>query len=368
MFVYKEQPLTKWLPKPEDGKIYEFDYGIPQVHYKTGDKVLEEQDEVIMLISKQDTVLAYQKTGHSLPKSSSSLSSKCWFKCRICGKLAYGNLCNAKQSPKYNPCGCWSLIQKSETGKRTGPLNSKRLLEYCRSPEGRAMSSRNGKLYGSKNIKAVHQWHTDNPELSHKIHSETGKKTIKYAREGLKKWQTEHPEEVKRVAKMGNDASLEWRKNHPKEWEVIWKSNIAKAIAASNKGTHPSKGEQKVKRILEDKEIDFIQEYEMANLVGKCGKPRRLDFYFELDENKIAIEVDGEQHDNPNHFFNKNRYDGDSLQRIDAEKQKWCENHAVNLFRLKYKDMKIFEEKIDEILEQFKNNVNGKTTTDSIEE
>lgn len=360
MFVFKEQPLTKWLPKPEDGKIYEFDYGIPQVHYKTGDKVSEEQDTVIMLISKQDSILAYQRAGQPLPKSSHSLTSKCWFKCRICGKLAYGNLNTAKSSPRYNPCGCWSLIQKTKTGKKTGPINSKKLVEYCRSAEGRAMSSRNGKLYGSKNIDAVHKWQKDNPELSHKISSETGKRTIKYAREGLKKWQSEHPEEVKRTAKIASNAALKWQKSHPEEWEAVWKKNISKAIATS-KGTHCSKGEQKVKEILENKGIDFIQEYEMMGLVGKYGRPRRLDFYFELDENKIAIEVDGEQHNDPNHFFNKNRYDGDSLQRIDAEKQKWCEEHGINLFRLKYKDIKIFEEKIDENLEQFKNFLCGKT-------
>ena len=360
MFIYKEQPLTDFLPKPQEGIVYEFNYGSPLVHYKTGDKFSEEQDAMIMKIPKQDMVAAYEKAGLQKPKSKSALSCKCWFQCRICGKLAYGSLHNLKISPRYNPCGCWSLKQKSEIGKKTGPLNAHHLAEYARSEKGRATSSKNGKLYGSKNVEALRQWHRDNPERSFEISSRTGKRTIQYAIEGAKKWKEEHPEETRENAHAAQQASLKWQKEHPEEWKKVWQANIAKAIAA-NKGTHPSKGEQLLKDILENKNIDFIQEYEMEGLLGKYGKPRRLDFYFELYNYKIAIEVDGEQHDNPNHFFNQRRYDGDSLQRIDAEKEEWCRQHDVTLFRFKYKDMKIFESKVDAIIEQFKNLMSGKT-------
>lgn len=219
MFVYKEQPLTDLLPKPQEGVVYEFDYGSPLVHYKTGDKFSEEQDAMIMKIPKQDIVAAYEKAGLQKPKSKGALSCKCWFQCRICGKLAYGSLRSLKSHPRYNPCGCWSLKQKSEIGKKTGPLNAYRLAEYARSERGRATSSKNGKLYGSKNIEALMQWHRDNPERSFEISSQTGKRTIQYALEGAKKWKKEHPEETLKIAHDAQQASLKWQKEHPEEWE-----------------------------------------------------------------------------------------------------------------------------------------------------
>lgn len=63
MFVYKEQHLTDLLPKPQEGVVYEFDYGSPLVHYKTGDKFSEEQDAMIMKIPKEDMIAAYEKAG-----------------------------------------------------------------------------------------------------------------------------------------------------------------------------------------------------------------------------------------------------------------------------------------------------------------
>lgn len=67
----------------------------------------------------------------------------------------------------------------------------------------------------------------------------------------------------------------------------------------SSCGCLRSKGEEKIKKILEENNIKFKQQYKFNNCIFPDTKyPAIFDFYV---ENKYLIEYDGEQH-----FYYKN--------------------------------------------------------------
>lgn len=110
MYEYQVQPHTREIiTRPQENVIYKFSYGPSGKEriYQTGDRVFPEQDIIIMPIPREETRV-FDKEGRLYV----------WFQCRICGKLAYGTMHQAKNknSPRYNPCGCWkkSVLVKQE--------------------------------------------------------------------------------------------------------------------------------------------------------------------------------------------------------------------------------------------------------------
>lgn len=99
-----------------------------------------------------------------------------------------------------------------------------------------------------------------------------------------------------------------------------------------------SHGEKKIKDLLEQNNINFIQEYPIADLwFTKNNNKARFDFYI---ENKYVIEFDGEQH-----FINKKeegyfKHDIDTIQEHDKLKNQYCFEHNIPIIRIPYTHLK----------------------------
>ena len=92
---------------------------------------------------------------------------------------------------------------------------------------------------------------------------------------------------------------------------------------------HTSKGELKIKQILEELQLDYIQEY----------IPPNSKFYFRYDfflpENNTYIEFDGEQHYHPIDFFG-GKEGFEDLRYRDLLKNQYCLNNQNRLVRIPY--------------------------------
>lgn len=91
-------------------------------------------------------------------------------------------------------------------------------------------------------------------------------------------------------------------------------------------GCVKSKGEFKIKQILQNENIDFYSQYMFSNLPN-----RFFDFY--LPKFNIIIEYDGEQHFNPNSKF----YTKEGIER-DKEKNNYCLKNNISIYRIPYWD------------------------------
>lgn len=129
-------------------------------------------------------------------------------------------------------------------------------------------------------------------------------------------------------------------------WKCICEcGNIKVALGESLKrgfvnscGCLISKGEEKLRKILEENYYNFISQYSFKDLKGKVF-PLRFDFAI-LDENDkliCLIEYQGNQH------YQKQNYFGgeESFQKqeeYDQKKQKYCEDNDIKLVKIPYWD------------------------------
>lgn len=99
-----------------------------------------------------------------------------------------------------------------------------------------------------------------------------------------------------------------------------------------------SHGEKKIKDLLEQNNINFIQEYSIADLwfTNKANKAR-FDFYV---ENKYAIEFDGVQHFQLTKFNNISEEKAQNqlkyTQEHDKLKNQYCFEHNIPIIRIPY--------------------------------
>lgn len=96
-----------------------------------------------------------------------------------------------------------------------------------------------------------------------------------------------------------------------------------------------SKGEKKIKKLLDSKGINYLTE----KTFGKCISPknRKLRFDFYLPNKNVCIEYDGIQH-----FESKEYFGGDKflkyIQICDNIKNKFCGMNGIKLIRISYKE------------------------------
>jgi very-short-patch-repair endonuclease len=108
-----------------------------------------------------------------------------------------------------------------------------------------------------------------------------------------------------------------------------------------------SRGENKIKSILENKNIKFKRNYEFKD----CKRIKRLRFDFYLLELNLCIEYDGEHHFIENKYFGKGNLE--YMMENDRIKNEYCESRNIKLIRIPYYNF----DKIDNILSIFlKNN------------
>lgn len=93
-----------------------------------------------------------------------------------------------------------------------------------------------------------------------------------------------------------------------------------------------SKGEEKIKEVLEKEGIEYKREKRFED----CKSKRTLPFDFYLPKYNMCIEYDGEQHFKP-----KFNYDEEALKEIqerDKVKTEYCKDKNIKLLRIKYTD------------------------------
>ena len=100
--------------------------------------------------------------------------------------------------------------------------------------------------------------------------------------------------------------------------------------------TISSKGERKIKEILTELKINFIQEKRFSDCVFESNKMARFDFY--LPNENIIIEYDGIQHfiQGDGYFDNEDKIK--ITQQHDEIKNRYCKEHQIKLIRIPYTD------------------------------
>ena len=106
-----------------------------------------------------------------------------------------------------------------------------------------------------------------------------------------------------------------------------------------------SKGIMKIRQILGNANITFIEEYSFEDCLSPKGIKLRFDFF--LPQFNCLIEYDGEQHFYPTSFGSKSISGEDRLklsQTYDKIKDNYCINNNLTLIRIpytKYKELKL---------------------------
>lgn len=101
-----------------------------------------------------------------------------------------------------------------------------------------------------------------------------------------------------------------------------------------------SKGEKQIRKLLENKNIEYVCGKTFTN----CKHIRKLPFDFYLPKHNALIEFDGIQHFQLNEFFTS-KTEFENLQKRDKIKTQFCNDHNINLIRIKYDE--IAEDKLN---------------------
>jgi len=124
----------------------------------------------------------------------------------------------------------------------------------------------------------------------------------------------------------------------------LWKTSICnRAIQQTGCPVcSSSKGEQRLKEILDKYDVQYIREKSFDELVSKLGNPLRFDFY--VSNLNLCIEFQGIQHygEHKGHFEKSYK----TTQKHDKLKRQYCQDHNIKLLEISYKDY----DKIEEIL------------------
>lgn len=128
----------------------------------------------------------------------------------------------------------------------------------------------------------------------------------------------------------------------PKHGE-FWQKPHNHLIGKGCKKCGNSKGEERIARVLENKNIKFIHDEACLDFLGEL----RPDFY--LPDYNLIIEYDGEQHFKPIEIFGGiERFK--KTQKLDALKACLCEEHNIKLIRISYTQFDEIEKIIDSII------------------
>lgn len=120
-----------------------------------------------------------------------------------------------------------------------------------------------------------------------------------------------------------------------KKCECIWDSTPNRLLRQNGGCPHCnfSKGENKIRSILERLGINYIEQHRFA----ECKNKRPLPFDFYLPEYNACIEYQGGQH-----FFAVDYFGGEDKllyqQKNDSIKKNFCENNKINLVIIPYWD------------------------------
>ena len=118
--------------------------------------------------------------------------------------------------------------------------------------------------------------------------------------------------------------------------DTLSKNKLTQSCGCQTK----SKGELIIKKILEDNNVDFQEEYTFENLVGKNNHKLRFDFaIFKNNKLDFLLEFDGRQHYEDVKFYPSTAI----TQKYDLIKNQYCKNNNIKLVRISYYDEGIID-------------------------
>lgn len=123
---------------------------------------------------------------------------------------------------------------------------------------------------------------------------------------------------------------------------VIVSNNSLKQLNTTSCGCLISKGEQKIKEILNSLNIQYETQKQFSDLLGVKNGKLRFDFY--LPQYNIALEYQGEQH-----YKNIEHWDGQeglqTRQIHDQLKRNYCLKNRIKLIEIPYTDFNLLNDK-----------------------
>lgn len=103
-------------------------------------------------------------------------------------------------------------------------------------------------------------------------------------------------------------------------------------------GCMNSKGEAKIKKILEENHIEYATQFYFEDLKAENNKKFRFDFGVLNNEKKLQylIEFDGIQHFDENKQFSREKEAFEKIQKRDSIKNQYCLDKKIPLIRIPY--------------------------------
>ena len=127
-------------------------------------------------------------------------------------------------------------------------------------------------------------------------------------------------------------------KKHGKFLQLV--DNHLHPLAYGCKKCKCSKGEERIRNILSNMNLNFIEQYEFDDCVNEQGNNLIFDFY--LNKLNMCIEYDGEQHFH-NYRFEKSNDRLMKIQQHDKLKNEYCIRNNIKLLRIHYSDFNNIE-------------------------
>ena len=110
-----------------------------------------------------------------------------------------------------------------------------------------------------------------------------------------------------------------------------------------------SKGERKIRLLLERSEVTFKEQFTFSDCVSKRALPFDFAVFNKKKELELIIEFDGEQH-----FRNVNSWGGiesyRSTRKNDMIKNQYCRRNGIRLIRIRYDEFKELNKTIEMLL------------------
>lgn len=259
--------------------------------------------------------------------------------CRCeCGNIvvASAHSLNRKDKDETLSCGCYQkqkaseMFKKDEIGNIYGyltvigkaPSINGRAYWMCECVCGnkvavRATSLRSG---NTRSCGCLHKEHVYDTFLIDEIGNKYGKLTV-----------------VKQVeSKVYNDGHSysQWLCKCDCGREIIAKGSELRCGKVKSCGCMVSKGETKIKEILDKNNIAYLTQYSISDCRSKKDKLLRFDFAIIQNDNSLCclIEYQGSQH------YEKTGWN--SPIENDEIKREYCENHNIRLIEVPYWDYK----------------------------
>lgn len=116
------------------------------------------------------------------------------------------------------------------------------------------------------------------------------------------------------------------------------------------KGKRVSKGEKKIAQFFDLYNIEYIREKTFKNCKNFCGNQLRFDFY--LEQFNLLIEYQGQHHEKPVNKYRRAKIVHTKTVEHDSIKEKFAEEHKINLFKIYYKDYDNIEKILTELFEE----------------